>query len=289
MSRSPKIKWMILGASGQLGREWCISLQQENARYISFSRNELDITDESAVKQALDTWRPEMVVNCAAYTKVDLAEDVPDLADAINHRACHILAQECSKNEVLLIHYSTDYVFPGRLEHRKIFPHGYPVDGPAEPVNIYGRSKWLGEEKIRAYADNYLIIRVSWLCSNHGANFVSTMLRLANERNHLKVVNDQFGCPTFTSSVVFNTIKLVEEGVTGTIHASSLGETTWYEFAKKIFHLRGTKMQLEPIPTSGYPVKAARPAWSLLDIRPLADVTGTRILPWEDELRNVLK
>lgn len=278
------LKWLVLGAAGQLGREWVLALEKDGVDVAGLSRRDLDITQADEVQQAVTQIAPDIIINCAAYTKVDQAEIETGQAEAVNTLAPEIIARAAAATGALMVQYSTDYVFPGLPEHRRELPDGYPESYPPDPVNAYGRTKWLGEQQIRAQNGPHLIVRVSWLCGRYGNNFIGTMLRLAAERDRLKVVNDQFGCPTFAGPAVFNTRVLVEKGVRGTVHLSSGGVTSWYDFAREIFRLRGVDVALEPIPTSGYPTLARRPAWSRLDIRQLAGVPGTRILPWQDEL-----
>ena len=281
-------KWLVTGASGQLGREWSLALQQDGEEVVSCTRGELDITDAAQTGQLVDQVKPDVIVNCAAYTKVDQAEVETEQAEAVNAHGVAGLARMCAGRRILLVHYSTDYVFPGLPEHRRLLPEGYPESFPPDPVNAYGRTKWMGEQEIRRSNCEHLIIRTSWLCGKHGGNFVYTMLRLAQERDHLKVVDDQYGCPTFTVPAVHNTRALIESRLRGTFHLSSQGVTTWHDFARKIFELKGLDVRVEAVPSSGFPTTAARPKWSRLDIRQLAGVTGTRILPWEDELGRFL-
>lgn len=281
-------KWLVLGASGQLGQEWCAFLEREEQEYRGYSRKQLDITDKKQVQRALKDVRPDVVINAAAYTKVDQAEDEKELAERVNVIAAGELARICAEAGLLLIHYSTDYVFPGRMADRRQYPQGYPETFPADPVNWYGQTKWQGEEAIRAVGGPHLILRVSWLCGTQGSNFVKTMLRLGRERDHLKVVKDQLGCPTFAGPAVQNSMALIKQQIEGTFHISSKGETSWYELARTIFALEGIGVELEAISTEDWPTRAKRPAWSRLDIRQLADVPGTRILPWKEELEKML-
>lgn len=281
-------KWLVLGASGQLGQEWCAFLEREKREYRGYSRKQLDITDKKQVQRALKNVRPDVVINTAAYTKVDQAEDEKELAERVNVVAAGELARICADAGSLLIHYSTDYVFPGRMADRRQYPQGYPESFPADPVNWYGQTKWQGEEAIRAVGGPHLILRVSWLCGVQGNNFVKTMLRLGRERDHLKVVKDQLGCPTFAGPAVHNSMALIKQKFEGTFHISSKGETSWYELARTIFALKGIGVELEAISTEDWPTPARRPAWSRLDIRQLADVSGTRILPWKEELEKML-
>lgn len=288
MTRTTK-KWLVLGANGQLGREWTLALQADGEQVTTRSRSELDITNANAVQQEVERLRPDVIVNCAAYTRVDQAEVETERAEAVNVQGPRHVAGAAAEFGIPLVHYSTDYVFPGLAEHRKLYPDGYPESFPPDPVNAYGRTKWLGEQEIRAQNGPHLIIRVSWLCGRFGNNFVHTMLRLAGERDRLKIVSDQYGCPTFTAPVVHNTRVLVGQSAWGTIHMTSQGVTTWHDFALETFRLRRLKVEVEAVPTSGYPTMAARPHWSRLDIRRLAGVPGTHIRPWQEELQRFLQ
>lgn len=282
-------RWLVLGAAGQLGREWCRKLEQDGADFRGLTHSDIDITSSEKLRETLHEIRPNIVVNCAAYTNVDQAEREEAKAEKINAVAVGQLACFCAEKHIRLIHYSTDYVFPGLPEHRNRFPDGYPESFPPDPVNKYGRSKWLGEQEVQEAGGSHLIIRVSWLCGRYGKNFIHTMLRIADQKDYLRVVDDQFGCPTFADTVVANSFILIETGVEGIYHLSSQGETSWFEFARVIFELSGRQVTVEPIPTSEYPTLAPRPAWSRLGIKKLSDIPGTRILPWRQELQKYLR
>lgn len=282
-------RWLILGAGGQLGSEWVEWMKRSGADYLGLTRSELDITDKTEVERALSDYDPDVVINCTAYTKVDHAEGEIESASSINVDAAGHLAALCAADDRMLVHYSTDYVFPGRMEDRVRHPAGYPVDFPPEPVNSYGRTKWLGEQAVRSAGGPHLILRVSWLCGKSGRNFVHTMLRLAEERDRLTVVNDQFGTPTFTAPVVHNTLVLLEQGARNTWHVTSRGETTWYHFASLIFSLAKKNVEVVPVPSSEFPTRAKRPAWSLLDTGSLSGLPGNRLLPWQQETEILLK
>lgn len=280
-----KRKWLVVGASGQLGREWSLWLEKKGENVRALSRKKLDITLANEVESSFIAFKPDIVVNCAAYTHVDEAEKKKDEAEQINHYGARVLAEACARYKATLLHYSTDYVFPGLFSHRKQMPKGYPETFPPEPVNAYGWSKWKGEEAVRSSGASFLILRLSWLCGEYGNNFIHTMLRLARERKHLKVVNDQYGSPTFTLSAVKNSIALAEAGTNGLFHLSSKGETTWYKLAKAVFEQKKMDVEILPISTEEYPTPAKRPAWSLLDTQMLLNVPGTEMGSWEEELR----
>jgi dTDP-4-dehydrorhamnose reductase len=242
-------------------------------------------------------------VNAAAYTAVDLAEDEPELAHAINAEGPGILAEEAKKIGAALIHYSTDYVFDGR----KTSP--YTEDDPTGPLNVYGRTKLAGEQAIQTIGVPHLIFRTSWVYSTRGKNFLLTILRLASEREELRIVNDQIGCPNWsraiaeaTASVIKgasasgNSIALAERS--GIYHVSGTGQTTWYEFAIAIVRKSkdgnckyGPKFKVRrvlPIATGEFPVRARRPLYSLLDSSKLQRAFGVQLSSWELQLDDVL-
>ncbi|MDG5767795.1 dTDP-4-dehydrorhamnose reductase [Balneolales bacterium ANBcel1] len=292
-------RWLLLGAGGQLGAEWARYLKTHGYAYKACTRKEVDITRPDEVRGVIAKFRPDIVINAAAYTAVDQAEEDAVTAGKVNSVAAGNLARLCADHGTLLVHYSTDYVFAGKLEDRAAYPEGYPEAAEPHPVNRYGETKWMGEKAIQQERCPHLIVRVSWLCGHYGNNFIHTMLRLAREKKQINVVNDQHGCPTFTRPAVLNTMALIEAEQRGTWHISSAGETTWYDFAKAVFEKHRSRgngtdrnhgpVSVIPIPTSEYPTKAARPEWSRLCIKRLAEVKGSRILPWQEELAEFMR
>lgn len=285
------MKIALLGASGQLGQEWQTIIADRYADDIlllPYTSSQLDVTHYSEVSKELQDKQPEVVVNCAAYTDVDGAEEHKDQASLVNTEAVVNLADLSQEIGFKLIHYSTDYVFPGNKADRHDFPEGYPEDHSADPINWYGQTKWEGEEAIRKTAENYLIIRLSWLCGRFGQNFVKTMLNLGRERDELQVVNDQWGSPTFTENVVVNSLRLLKEESTGTFHVTSDGIITWYDFAQAIFASRDIDVFVEPVSSEAFPTKAERPHFSKLSIKKLKAVDRAEIIDWEEGLENLL-
>ena len=285
------MKFLITGSTGQLGKEWTRYLQKESieSNFAAYGSKDLDITNYNQVKERLEAQNPDVVINCAAYTNVDLAEDEPERAEAINAEAVANLANCCREHAIKLVHYSTDYVFPGYPSDRKLFPNGYPADQQAEPINQYGTSKHHGEIAVRKHCDDYLLLRVAWLCGVYGQNFVTKMLQLSKQHDTLKVVNDQWGSPTFTSNVVDNTVALLESGRRGTYHINCDGVITWYELAQKVFAYTQTEITLKPVSSTEFASNASRPAFSKLDTQKLQGVEGSRIIAWSDGLRQMLK
>ncbi|MBO6586105.1 MAG: dTDP-4-dehydrorhamnose reductase [Gracilimonas sp.] len=279
---------LITGGSGQLGREWVDYLNRKEVEFISLPSADLDITDHDDTNRVLSNLRPDLIINCAAYTKVDQAEDEPEKAHQVNREAVKNLADYCAKKNIKLVHFSTDYVFPGTEEDMQELPNGYTEDHPTNPVNAYGESKLAGEKAIRESGCDYLLIRVSWLCGKYGSNFVKTMLKLAEDRDELKVVNDQFGCPTFTKNVVENSWELIDQKEKGIFHLTSTGKITWYDFASEIFKQAGVRINLQPVDSSEFPTKAKRPAFSLLSTEKIANISGVSLIEWEEGLKLML-
>lgn len=282
------MKLLITGAGGQLGRQWEMACITANISHHAVASSGLDITDNDAVRSVLDHVQPDVLINCAAYTKVDQAESEPDLAANVNAEAVGILAGECKARSVKLVHYSTDYVFSGDEEDKHRLPEGYPEDHAKNPVNVYGHTKSAGEDHILESNVDHLIFRVSWLCGIYGSNFLHTMLRLGRERDQLNVVNDQFGCPAFTGDVVEQSLHLLKNNEKGIFHLGSGGLITWHEFATAIFE--SAKMDTEVLPVSSdmFKTTAQRPSFSKLDTSK-AENAGARIPYWKDALNEVIE
>lgn len=286
------MKIALLGASGQLGQEWQSVVANRYANDIvllPYTSSELDITQFDKVSGELHSKQPEIVINCAAYTDVDGAEDDREQSRRINAGAVANLAALSREIGFKLMHYSTDYVFPGNRKDRSELPDGYPEGHPTDPINWYGQTKWEGEQAIRKTAENYLIIRLSWLCGKFGSNFVKTMLRLGEERDKLQVVDDQWGSPTFTENVVNNSLRLLEAGSNGTFHVTSDGLITWYDFAQAIFDYENIDVSVEPVSSDAFPTKAERPHFSKLSTKKIEHIDGCQIINWKKGLQKLLK
>ncbi len=283
------MKLLITGAGGQLGQEWVDFCKEHSVNFNSFSSNELDITDEDVVAKVIADAAPDVLINCAAYTKVDEAEDNKQVALTINSESVKKLANICNRNNVKLVHYSTDYVFAGNKSDKENSPEGYKEEDSTDPVNTYGHSKLKGEEAIKDSGCEFLVLRVSWLCGQYGYNFVKTMLKLGGERDELNVVNDQFGSPTFADQVVEQTFELLQQNKSGTYHLSSDGITTWYHFSKEIFEQKGINVKVNPVSSADFPTKAKRPFFSKLSTQKISNVDGVLILDWKAGLQRLLK
>ena len=261
------MKILLLGKNGQIGWE----LQRTLAPFgeiTALGRRELDLANGPAISQAVRTVRPDLIVNAAAYTAVDKAEEEPELAMAINGIAPGILAAEAAQTKALLIHYSTDYVFNGTKQTPYV-----EKDAP-NPINTYGQTKLAGEEAIINTGCRHLILRTSWVYGSRGQNFLLTILHLAAERNELAIVNDQHGTPTWCRMIAEATAQIIATGrtfkcVEGIYHLTAAGQTTWYGFAEAIINnLKQKNKQLpllKAIKTADNPTPATRPAYSVLD------------------------
>ncbi len=282
------MRFLITGANGQLGSEWIHFLRDKKKSYTAYGSDQLNITNRARVLDVLERDKPDVVVNCAAYTRVDEAEEKADLALLVNRDGVKNLADCCNLIQAFMIHYSTDYVFPGLSEDQFKYPDGYPENAGRLPVNAYGRSKLAGE-KILEEGDfqNWLLIRVAWLCGEYGSNFVKTMLRLSAERKEIGVVDDQLGSPSFTFDVVEKTCFLLENNKSGVYHVSGQGLISWADFAESIFQKAGTETIVKRISSNQFPQKAKRPAFSYLSTKKLQQ-TNAALLEWGNGLDQLL-
>ena len=272
-----KGKILILGAHGMLGRELLEVFQNYNP--IGWDKDEIDITDNLQVKQKISELKPEVVINAAAYTDVDDCEKNKELALKVNGNAVGYLAEICKEINAVLIHYSTDYVFYGDNEK------GYnETDEPANPVNVYGQSKLLGEKLLREKSNKYYLIRTSWLFGRYGKNFVDTILRLAKEKNQLKIVNDQYGKATYALDLAKRTKEILEsEKSFGIYHITNEGIVSWYDFAKKILETADINKEIKPCFSKDFPTPAERPRFSIL-----INTKVPLMRKWEETLKDYL-
>lgn len=282
------MKFLITGATGQLGREWIHFLKNQEISYKAFSSSELDITDREAVAQKLKDVQPNLVINCAAYTDVDGAESESEKAFLVNKTGVENLADACKFVDAKLVHYSTDYVFSGSKEDQQTYPDGYPEDAEPNPVNLYGKSKEAGEKILQQADCDWMLVRVSWLCGRYGNNFIKTMLRLGSERDELSVVDDQTGCPSLAFDVVEKTLQLIGKEKSGIFHIRCAGKISWADLAEEIFKQNGQEVTLHRISSDEYPFTATRPMFTLLSIEK-AKEAGLEPLPWKPALQLLLK
>jgi dTDP-4-dehydrorhamnose reductase len=275
---------LITGGSGMLAHALLRGLQARGKSATALSRAALDVSDETAVREAFRAHRPTLLLNCAAHTKVDLCEEQHDLADSINGRAVGVLARAAREHGTTLVHYSTDFVFDGAGTRP------YRPDDPVRPLSAYGRSKLLGEQQLREHApDRWLILRTAWLYGQSGPCFPRTMVTLARQGKPLKVVSDQIGCPTLTDDVAAATLDLLDAGATGVWHVTNAGQTSWFDFTRAILDEFGLTTDLSPTTSAEWfkirPNSAHRPAYSVLDVGPLEQKIGRPMPDWRDALR----
>lgn len=281
---------LVTGANGQLGNELQQAVRSADNRWIFTDVAEgyehLDITDASAVRTFVKANGIEMTINCAAYTNVNKAESDPDTADLLNNVAAGNLSEAMDEVQGTLVHISTDYVFHGDSN----VP--YAENMQAEPLGVYGRTKYAGEKAVINSGCRYLIIRTSWLYSSFGNNFVKTMLKLFSEKESVKVVFDQVGTPTYAGDLAEAIVSIVESGklrdAEGIYHFSNEGVCSWYDFAKTIGELSGSACVIEPCHSEEFPSPVERPHYSVLDKTRIKSTFGLKIPYWRDSLAECL-
>jgi dTDP-4-dehydrorhamnose reductase len=289
MPSEGKPRILLLGSGGQLGMQLAKVLAAET-ELTALSRAELDFTDQAALRTAVRNAAPEIVINAAAYTAVDKAEQEPQLARAVNAIAPGVLADELRQTDGWLIHYSTDYVFDGSgtTPWRETDPTG--------PLSVYGQTKLDGELAIAASGCRHIVLRTSWVYAAEGRNFLHTMLRLGRERERLSIVDDQIGAPTSAEAIAAATGTLIQKlaghasEASGVYHLTCGGATSWYGFARAIFSAFASRQkppELLPIPTEAYPTPARRPHNSRLNCDKFAAEFGIRLPHWEEALDDV--
>lgn len=276
---------LVTGANGQLGNEMRIVAKNSADNYIFTDVAELDITNAEAVEKMVMDNDVKIIVNCAAYTNVDKAEDDSEFAEILNAKAAENLAVAMKKNDGLLVHVSTDYVFGGTKNNTPC-----KEDEPANPTGVYGVTKLHGEQAIMATGCHYIIIRTAWLYSEFGKNFLKTMLNLTATKPQLKVVFDQVGSPTYAYDLALAIFDIVEnrkyEGNDGVYHYSNEGVCSWFDFTKMIAEYAGnTQCDIQPCHSDEFPSKVVRPSYSVLDKTKIKATFGTVVPYWTDSLK----
>ncbi len=285
---------LVTGANGQLGTELRNVTAGSRNNYIfsdvtslpGVETLNLDITNIDAVRIVCDSEKVDVIVNCAAYTNVDKAEDEPSMAMLLNCTAAGNLAKVAAERDAALIHISTDYIFHGDI------PMPCKEDWPTDPLGVYGSTKLAGEKEIERSGCRSVILRTAWLYSPYGKNFVKTMLRLTEERDSLNVVFDQIGTPTYAYDLASLITRIIEDGQldkTGIYHFSNEGAVSWYDFAKAISEIGGTTCDIRPCHTEEYPSKARRPRFSVLDKTKVKETFKVTIPYWRDSLADCIK
>lgn len=282
---------LLTGATGQVGREVVRLAPTLGVDVAALARSELDVTDADAVQAAVDSHRPEVIVNAAAYTAVDRAESEPERAYRVNRDGARHLADAARQRDVPIVHLSTDYVFDGT----KRAP--YTPGDPVWPLGVYGASKAAGEDAVRAACPWHVILRTAWVFSPYDGNFVTTMLRLATDRDRLRVVADQWGHPTAAGDVARAALAAAErsvDGLSGTLHVAGQPLATWYDLAvatlAEAARQRGTEpTPVDPIATDDYPTAARRPARVELELAPSLNALGLDAIDWRASLADVVR
>jgi dTDP-4-dehydrorhamnose reductase len=288
------MKILLTGATGQVGWELARTLLPVG-EIIAVDRSNADFTDLNSLRAVIKSHKPDIIVNPAAYTAVDKAETEKDRAFLINAEAAGVLSEEANKVGAILVHYSTDYVFDGT----KSSP--YTEDDPTNPLNVYGASKLAGEQAIQSIAEEYLILRTSWVYASRGNNFLKTILRLTAEREELRIVADQFGAPTWARLIAEITAHIIRQATlekrksnfnSGIYHLTSSGYTSWHGFAEKIVDIvreqGNSALKIKtilPIPATDFPLPAQRPANSRLSSKKLEQQYGLNLPSWDSALR----
>jgi dTDP-4-dehydrorhamnose reductase len=301
---------LLLGANGQLGRSFVeqhglaklgqlVTASRDGKRFDGGAAIPADLSVPSSLPAVLDATRPRLIVNAAAYTAVDRAEQEEELATRVNGEAVGIIGDWAAANDALVVHYSTDYVFSGYASEP------YPPDAVTAPIGAYGRSKLAGENALKASGAAHLLFRTAWVYASHGQNFLRTMLRLGAEREELRVVADQHGTPTSTNLIVDGSLAAIQawqqadaeqrSAMEGTHHLVANGHTTWHDFASALLQAAHTQGLLKrmpkviPITTAEFPTPAKRPNWSVLDNTSFQQRFDYVLPDWQDSLHNVIE
>ncbi|MGI6169245.1 MAG: dTDP-4-dehydrorhamnose reductase [Christensenellales bacterium] len=277
------MKILVTGVNGQLGHDVVNELDKRGITCRGVDIQDFDLTIEADVLYAIQSYAPDAVIHCAAYTAVDRAEDEKELCYNINVLGTRYVAQACKKLGCKLMYISTDYVFDGQGENP------WTPDSPKRPCNYYGESKSLGEDEVTALLASYFIVRISWVFGKNGNNFVKTMLRLGKERDSLTVVADQFGSPTYTYDLAPLLCDMIHTKHYGIYHATNEGVCSWYDFARAIIEQAELPAKVLPITTDQYPTKAVRPKNSRMSKDKLTQYGFSLLPPWQDALKHYLQ
>jgi dTDP-4-dehydrorhamnose reductase len=277
------VKWLITGAAGMVGSDLHHALAMRGEDVVALSKADLDITSSRCVQKAVADERPDIIVNCAGYTRVDTAESNEAVANAINGSAVELLAEAANQGNARLIQISTDFVFDGRKREP------YEINDPTSPLSAYGRSKLLGEIAA-SHAKVSTIVRTSWLFGKNGPNFVEAIRnQIAKGTNPLRVVDDQRGRPTYTPHLAEAVIRIANREADGMLHYADEPECTWFDFARAIAEQLGSDVIVKPVSTSEFPRPATRPAYSVLSTERYERLTGVRPESWREGLREYLR
>ena len=279
-----KMKVLVTGVKGQLGFDVVNELEKRGHVAVGTDVHNMDITDKAQVEAVIKEANPDAVIHCAAYTAVDLAEDNIDLCRRINADGTRNIAEVCKELDIKMIYISTDYVFDGEGTHF------WQPDDERNPLNVYGQTKYEGELAVETILEKYYIVRIAWVFGVNGKNFIKTMLNLGKTRDHLTVVNDQIGSPTYTYDLSKLLVDMVETDKYGRYHATNEGLCSWYDFACEIFKQAGyNHVTVSPVSASEYPAKAKRPSNSRMCKDKLTENGFEKLPTWQDALSRYLK
>lgn len=269
---------LVTGAAGQLGSDVVKAMSAQGDVCIGTSSSQLDITDKAAVLRLMTDIRPEAVIHCAAWTKVDLAEDEPERCFAVNAVGTENIALACREISAKMMYISTDYVFDGKGTDF------YETDSPVSPINTYGKSKLAGEQAVQSLLNNYFILRTSWAFGHNGDNFIKKILNLAEQRKEIAVVDDQIGSPTYTVDLAELICKIVRTDRYGVYHSANEGVCSWADLAERALELYGMDAKVKRVDSRHYPTTAKRPLNSRLSMRSLDEGGFSRLPTWQDAL-----
>ncbi|MCI6675879.1 MAG: dTDP-4-dehydrorhamnose reductase [Clostridiales bacterium] len=274
---------LVTGVKGQLGYDVVNECKKQGIEPVGVDIEEMDITDEAAVRKVITESYVDAVIHCAAYTAVDAAEDNVDICRKVNAGGTENIAKVCKELDLKMMYISTDYVFDGQGE-RPWLP-----DDERHPLNVYGQTKCEGEYAVEKYLDKYFIVRIAWVFGVNGKNFIKTMLRLGEERGAVSVVNDQIGSPTYTFDLAVLLVDMIQTEKYGRYHATNEGLCSWYEFACEIFKQAGMEVAVTPVSAEQFPAKAKRPSNSRMSKDKLEENGFHRLPTWQDALSRYLK
>lgn len=277
------MKVLVTGVKGQLGYDVVNELKKRNLEAVGVDIEDMDITVEESVKKVISDVKPDAVIHCAAYTAVDAAEDHAELCRRVNAEGTANIANMCKKLDIPMIYISTDYVFDGQGERP------WEPEDDRHPLNVYGQTKYEGELAVQNALTKYFIVRIAWVFGVNGGNFIKAMLNKGKTTDHVSVVNDQFGSPTYTYDLARLLVDMVQTDKYGIYHATNEGICNWYEFACEIFRQAGIAVEVEPVGSDQYPSRAKRPSNSRMSKDKLTENGFERLPSWQDALKRYLK
>lgn len=277
------MKVLVTGVKGQLGYDVVKELERRGLEAVGVDIEEMDITDKESVSDVIGQAGVDAVIHCAAYTAVDAAEDNEEICRKVNAEGTQNIADICKRLDIKMLYISTDYVFGGEGERP------WEPDDERDPQSVYGQTKYEGELAVQNTLEKYFIVRIAWVFGINGKNFVKTMLKLAETRDSLTVVNDQFGSPTYTYDLAKLLVDMIQTDKYGVYHATNEGICTWYEFACAIFREAGIPMNVSPVTSAEYAAKAKRPANSRMSKEKLVENGFEKLPTWQDALHRYVE